>query len=154
MDAVILSIDVDNERISLGIKQSSADPWVTLEQEHPVGSRVNGKVTSVTDFGVFVEVADGLEGLIHISQLSTERVEKPAALFEVGNEVEAEVIHIDSREHKMGLSVKALRRSEERADMEQYLQRDPKDARFSFEDILGEELRLDREDRDGDQQKS
>lgn len=154
VDAVILGIDVDNERISLGIKQSSADPWVTLQQEHPVGSRVNGKVTSVTDFGVFVEVADGVEGLIHISQLSTERVEKPAALFEVGNEVEAEVIHIDSREHKMGLSVKALRRSEERADMEQYLQRDPKDARFSFEDILGEELRLDREDRDGDQQKS
>ena len=154
VDAVILGIDVDNERISLGIKQSSSDPWVTLQQEHPVGSRVNGKVTSVTDFGVFVEVAEGVEGLIHISQLSTERVEKPAALFEVGNEVEAEVIHIDSREHKMGLSVKALRRSEERADMEQYLQRDPKDARFSFEDILGEELRLDRDDRDGDQQKS
>ncbi len=154
VDAVILGIDVDNERISLGIKQSSADPWVTLQQEHPVGSRINGKVTSVTDFGVFVEVADGVEGLIHISQLSTERVEKPAALFEVGNEVEAEVIHIDSREHKMGLSVKALRRSEERADMEQYLQRDREDARFSFEDILGEELRLDRDDRGGDQQKS
>ncbi len=152
VDAVILGIDVDNERISLGIKQSSADPWVTLQQEHPVGSRVNGKVTSVTDFGVFVEIADGIEGLVHISQLSTERVEKPSSLFEVGNEVEAEVIHIDPREHKMGLSVKALRRSEERAEMEAYLQRERDGSRFSFEDILGEELRLDRDD--GDRQKS
>lgn len=151
VDAVILGIDVDNERISLGIKQSAADPWVTLQQEHPVGSRINGKVTSVTDFGVFVEVADGIEGLVHISQLSTERVEKPSALFEVGNTVEAEVIHIDPREHKMGLSVKALRRSEERAEMEAYLQREREGARFSFEDILGEELRLDRDD---DPQKS
>ena len=148
VDAVILGIDVDNERISLGIKQSAADPWVTLQQEHPVGSRINGKVTSVTDFGVFVEVTDGIEGLIHISQLSTERVEKPSALFEVGNVVEAEVIHIDPREHKMGLSVKALRRSEERAEMEAYLQREREGARFSFEDILGEELRLDRDDSD------
>ena len=152
VDAVILSIDVDNERISLGIKQSVADPWVTLQQEHPVGSRINGKVTSVTDFGVFVEVADGIEGLIHISQLSTERVEKPSALFAVGNLVEAEVIHIDPREHKMGLSVKALRRSEEREEMEAYLKREREGARFSFEDILGEELRLDRDD--GDPQKS
>ncbi len=152
VDAVILGIDVDNERISLGIKQSVADPWVTLQQEHPVGSRINGTVTSVTDFGVFVEVADGIEGLIHISQLSTERVEKPSSLFAVGNEVETEVIHIDPREHKMGLSVKALRRSEERAEMEAYLKREREGARFSFEDILGEELRLDRDD--GDPQKS
>ena len=152
VDAVILGIDVGNERISLGIKQSVADPWVTLQQERPVGSRINGKVTSVTDFGVFVEVADGIEGLIHISQLSTERVEKPSALFEVGNLVEAEVIHIDPREHKMGLSVKALRRSEEREEMAAYLQREREGARFSFEDILGEELRLDRDD--GDPQKS
>ena len=108
----------------------------------------------MTDFGVFVEVEDGVEGLVHISQLSTERVEKPSALFDVGTEVEAEVIHIDAREHKMGLSIKALRRTEERAEMEAYLQREREDARFSFEDILGEELRLDRdeaEDKDGRQ---
>jgi small subunit ribosomal protein S1 len=111
-------------------------------------------VTSVTDFGVFVELAEGIEGLVHISQLSTERVEKPSALFEVGTEVEAEVIHIDPREHKMGLSVKALRRSEEREDMEAYLQRERDNSRFSFEDILGDELRLDRDEGEGDQQKS
>ena len=154
VDAVILGIDVENERISLGIKQSSADPWVTIQQEHPVGSRIHGTVTSVTDFGVFVEVADGIEGLIHISQLSTERVEKPSSLFSVGQKVEAEVIHIDPREHKMGLSVKALQRSEEREEMQAYMHGENQETRFSFEDILGEELRLDRDDADGEQPKS
>ncbi len=146
VEAVILGVDVANERVSLGIKQAMIDPWQTLADRHPIGSHVKGKITSVTDFGVFVKVEDGVEGLVHISQLSTERVEKPSALFDVGTEVEAEVIHIDAREHKMGLSIKALRRTEERAEMEAYLQREREEARFSFEDILGEELRLDRED--------
>lgn len=146
VDALVLGVDVENERVSLGIKQAAPDPWATLLQRHPSGSRIHGKVTSVTDFGVFVEVEDGIEGLIHISQLSTERVEKPSALFQVGKMVEAEVLHIDPREHKLGLSVKALRRSEERAEMEAYLRREREEARFSFEDILGEELRLDKEE--------
>jgi small subunit ribosomal protein S1 len=148
VEALVLGVDVENERVSLGIKQASADPWLTLLQRHPVGSRVHGKVTSVTDFGVFVEVEDGIEGLIHISQLSTERVEKPSALFQMGQEVEAEVIHIDPREHKMGLSIKALRRSEERAEMESYLKREREEARFSLEDVMPEEFRLDKDERD------
>jgi small subunit ribosomal protein S1 len=148
VDAVVLGVDVENERVSLGIKQVVTDPWLTLVQRHPVGSRIKGKVTSVTDFGVFVEIEEGIEGLVHISQLSTERVEKPSALFQVGKEVEAEVIHIDPREHKMGLSIKALRRTEERAEMEAYLKREREESRFSFEDILREELRLDKEEGD------
>jgi small subunit ribosomal protein S1 len=146
VEAIVLGVDVENERVSLGVKQAIPDPWSTLPQRHPVGSRVQGKVTSVTDFGVFVEIEEGIEGLVHISQLSTERVEKPSALFQVGKTVEAEVIHIDPREHKLGLSIKALRRSEERAEMEAYLRREREEARFSFEDILREELRLDREE--------
>jgi len=148
VEAVVLGVDVENERVSLGIKQAMPDPWTTLAQVHPINSRIKGKVTSVTDFGVFVEVEDGIEGLIHISQLSTERVEKPSALFQVGQEVEAEVIHIDPREHKMGLSVKALRRSEERAEMETYLKREREEARFSLEDVMPEEFRLDKDERD------
>ena len=148
VDALVFGVDVDNERVSLGIKQAMVDPWTTLAQRHPAGTRIKGHVTSVTDFGVFVEVEDGIEGLIHISQLSTERVEKPSALFQVGQEVEAEVIHIDPREHKMGLSVKALRRSEERAEMESYLKKEREDARFSLEDVMPEEFRLDKDDRD------
>jgi len=148
VEAVVLGVDVDNERVSLGIKQAMPDPWSTLSIQHPIGTRIKGKVTSVTDFGVFVEVEDGVEGLIHISQLSTERVEKPSALFQVGEAVEAEVIHIDPREHKMGLSVKALRRSEERAEMESYLKREREESRFSLEDVMPEEFRLDKDDRD------
>ncbi len=148
VEALVLGVDVENERVSLGIKQASVDPWLTLMQRHPTSSRIHGKVTSVTDFGVFVEVEDGIEGLIHISQLSTERVEKPSSLFQVGQEIEAEVIHIDPREHKMGLSIKALRRSEERAEMESYLKREREEARFSLEDVMPEEFRLDKDERD------
>jgi len=146
VDAAVLGVDVENERVSLGIKQANANPWLTLTQRHPVGSRIQGKVTSVTDFGVFVEIEEGIEGLIHISQLSNERVEKPSALFQVGNAVEAEIIHIDPREHKVGLSIKALRRSEERAEMEAYLRREREEARFSLEDVMPEEFRLDRDE--------
>jgi small subunit ribosomal protein S1 len=146
VDAVVLGIDADNGRISLGIKQLVPDPWLTLLQRYPTGSRVRGQVTSVTDFGIFVEVEEGIEGLIHVSQISTERVEKPSSLYNVGDTVEAEVINIDSRERKMGLSIKVLKRSEERAEMEAYLHREREEARFSFEDILGTDLRLDREE--------
>ena len=85
-----------------------------------------------------------------MSQLSNERVEKPQGLFQVGQEVEAEVAHVDTRDRKIGLSIKALRRTEEREEMESYLQRERAGARFSFEDIIGQELRLDRDDRKGE----
>jgi len=146
IEAVVLGIDVDNERVSLGVKQLAEDPWQTMPKRHPVGSRAKGRVTSVTDFGVFVELEEGVEGLIHVSQLSSERVDKPQQIFQPGQEVDAEVTQIDSRERKIGLSIKALRRSEEREEVESYMKREREGARFSFEDILNEELRLDREE--------
>jgi small subunit ribosomal protein S1 len=148
VEAVVLAIDVENERISLGIKQLSEDPWSTMPARYPVGSRVRGVVTSVTDFGVFVELEEGLEGLIHVSQLSTERVDKPSQLFRVGESVEAEVTNVDPRERRIGLSIKALRRSEEREEVDSYLRREREGGKFSFEDILSEELRLDRDEGD------
>jgi len=146
IDAVVLGIDVDNERISLGVKQVATDPWATMTQRYPVGSRTKGKVTTVTDFGVFVELEDGIEGLIHVSQLSHERVEKPQTLFQPGQTVEAEVTHVDPKDRKIGLSIRALKRTEEREEMESYLQRERAGARFSLEDIIGRELRLDRDE--------
>jgi small subunit ribosomal protein S1 len=148
VEAVVLAIDVENERISLGIKQLQEDPWNSVPARHPVGSRVRGAVTSLTDFGVFVEIEEGLEGLIHVSQLSTERVDKPAQLFHIGDNVEAEVTHVDARERRIGLSIKALRRSEERDEVDSYLRREREGSKFSFEDILSEELRLDRDEGD------
>jgi len=140
VEAVVLGVDVENERISLGVKQLTPDPWLTLPQRFPVGSRIKGPITSITDFGVFVEIEEGIEGLIHVSQISTERVDKPANLFHVGEEIEAEVTNIDPREKKIGLSVRALKRTEEREEMNAYLSRERKGGKFSLEDVLGSDL--------------
>jgi small subunit ribosomal protein S1 len=140
IEAIVLGVDVDNERISLGVKQLSPDPWGTLPERLPVGTRVRGPITSITDFGVFVEIEEGIEGLVHVSQISSERVEKPSQHFHVGEEIEAEVTNIDSREKKIGLSVRALRRSEERAEMESYLSREGEQGRFSLEDVMSRDL--------------
>jgi len=140
VEAVVLGVDVENERISLGVKQLTPDPWLTLPQRFPVGSRIKGPITSITDFGVFVEIEEGIEGLIHVSQISTERVDKPASLFHVGEEIEAEVTNIDPREKKIGLSVRALKRTEEREEMNAYLSRERKGGKFSLEDVLGSDL--------------
>jgi small subunit ribosomal protein S1 len=148
VEAKVLGVNVDNARFSLGIKQLTTDPWKIIAQRYPVGSRIKGQVTSVPDFGVFVRIEEGVEGLIHVSQLSTERVDKPSNLFKVGDEVDAEVINIDPAERKIGLSIRALRKSEERQEMENYLKREKEGGRFSFESLLNDELRLDR-DEDG-----
>ncbi len=140
IEAIVLGVDVDNERISLGVKQLSDDPWQALPQRYPVGSKIKGPVTSITDFGVFVEIEDGIEGLIHVSQISNERIEKPSQYFKVGDEVEAEVTNIDPREKKIGLSVKALQRSQEREEMNAYMSREGQAGRFSLEDMVGADL--------------
>jgi small subunit ribosomal protein S1 len=146
VEAKVLGVNVENERFSLGIKQLAPDPWKVVADRYPVGSKVKGQVTSVPDFGVFVRIEEGVEGLIHVSQLSSERVDKPSSLFKVGDEVEAEVVSIDAADRKIGLSVRALRRTEERQEMENYLKREKEGGRFSFESLLGDELRLDRDE--------
>lgn len=149
VEAKVLGVDPQVERFSLGIKQLTVDPWERVINEHPVGSRIQGEIVRVLDFGVFVRVAEGVEGLIHVSQLSTEHIDKPSSLYQVGDEVEAEIVNIDVQEHKIGLSIRALKRSEEREELESYLQREKEAGRFSFETILNEELKLDREGRGG-----
>ena len=146
VEAKVLGVNVENERFSLGIKQLNQDPWKVVTDRYPVGSKIKGQVTSVPDFGVFVRIDEGVEGLIHVSQLSSERVDKPSSLYKVGDEVEAEVVSVDLADRKIGLSVKALRRTEERQEMESYLKREKEGGRFSFESLLGDELRLDRDD--------
>jgi small subunit ribosomal protein S1 len=146
LEAVVLGIDVENERVSLGVKQLTTDPWDTVSERYPLNTRIHGKVSSVADFGVFVEIEEGIEGLIHISQLSNERVDKPSSLYKVGDELEALVVQLDPKERRIGLSIKALKQHEEREEMQAYLKREHEAARFSMEDILNEELKLDRDD--------
>src|ERR1700723_1875287 len=146
IEAVVLGIDVENERVSLGVKQLSQDPWDTISERYPLNTRINGKVSSVAHFGVFVEIEEGIEGLIHISQLSNERVDKPSSLYKVDDELDALVVQLDPKERRIGLSIKAVKQHEEREEMQAYLKREHEAARFSMEDILKEELKLDRDD--------
>ena len=99
---------------------------------------MTGKIVRLTDFGAFVELEEGVEGLIHVSQLSNERVDKPSSLFKLGDVVEAEVTNVDSREKRIGLSIKALRKSEERDEMDAYMKRESEGVRFSFADLISE----------------
>jgi small subunit ribosomal protein S1 len=121
VQAVVLHIDQENERFSLGIKQLYQDPWETIHERYPVGARIKGRVTSVTDFGVFLEVEEGIEGLIHISELSNEKIKSASDVCKEGDELEAVVIHVDPKERKIGLSVKDLLKMQEESDIQGYL---------------------------------
>jgi small subunit ribosomal protein S1 len=121
IEAVVLNIDQENERFSLGIKQLTSDPWEEIPGRYPVGTRVEGKVTSITDFGVFMELEDGIEGLIHVSELSDEKVDNPADLVKMGETLTAMVINIDPKERKIGLSVRSLKQKDEKDEIERYM---------------------------------
>ncbi|RME58996.1 MAG: 30S ribosomal protein S1 [Candidatus Dadabacteria bacterium] len=108
VEAVVLEIDVQGERLSLGIKQLTEDPWDKLVQIYPVGAKVSGKITSVTDFGVFIELEGGLEGLVHTSQLLLKKGEKIKKKYKIGDVIEAVVIETNKDERRLGLSQKAL----------------------------------------------
>ena len=106
--AAVLNIDKEACRISLGIKQLEADPWENIPDQYPIGKVVTGTIIKVTGFGAFAEFDDGLEGLIHVSQLSSEKVTHPEKVVNVGDEISAKVIKVDTTSKKIGLSIKAF----------------------------------------------
>jgi small subunit ribosomal protein S1 len=108
LETQILNIDKDNKRISLGLKQIQPDPWTTVAQRYPMGSRVTGKVVRLTDFGAFVELEPGVDGLLHISQMSNRPVSTPGEIVSVGDELTLLVIRVDPHERRIGLSLKEL----------------------------------------------
>lgn len=109
VEAVILDIDPSQKRISLGLKQTEENPWVLLEERYPIGAKVRGKVRNITNFGIFVGIEDGIDGLVHISDLSwSPKITHPQELFEKGDEVEAMVLHIDPDKERFSLGVKQL----------------------------------------------
>jgi small subunit ribosomal protein S1 len=107
VEAIVLEVDPSNQRISLGLKQAQEDPWTTIAAAYTVGQKVSGKVSKLASFGAFVELAEGIDGLVHISQISDERVQKVKDVLTPGQEVEARVIKIDPVERRIGLSIKA-----------------------------------------------
>jgi small subunit ribosomal protein S1 len=110
VQAIVLNIDKENQRFSLGIKQIQKNPWDDVHHRFRVGQMIRGKVTNVTKFGAFVEIEAGIEGLVHISELSHERVEKATEVTKVGDEIQAVVINVDPKRHKIGLSIKDIDR--------------------------------------------
>ena len=106
VEASILSIDEKNKRVSLGIKQLTEDPWDKIEQEYPVGSIVEGEVSKITNFGAFVKLPTGIEGLIHISELSDQNVDKVEDVLKVGQKTQFRVIKVSKEDHKLGLTLK------------------------------------------------
>jgi small subunit ribosomal protein S1 len=114
IQAKVLTVDKENEKFTLGVKQLSEDPWSQIPQMFPEGTTVSGTITNITDFGLFVEVQEGIEGLVHLSELSPKKVKSPSELYEVGQEVTAKVIRVSADERRLGLSIKAHLEEEER----------------------------------------
>jgi small subunit ribosomal protein S1 len=107
VEAIVLDVDVDQQRISLGIKQTQDDPWADIDRKYRIGDIVEGKVTKITNFGAFVELENEIDGLVHISQIGEEHVEKIKDVLKVGQQVSARIIKIDREERRIGLSIKA-----------------------------------------------
>ncbi|HEY2321312.1 MAG TPA: 30S ribosomal protein S1 [Thermoanaerobaculia bacterium] len=109
IEVLVLKFDPQHERVSLGYKQKSPDPWGDVQQRYPLGSRVKGKVVSLTDYGAFVELEEGVEGLIHVSEMSwTKKVRNPSKLLNIGDEVEAVVGDVNTANRRISLSLRAL----------------------------------------------
>ena len=121
IEAMVLNIDVEHEKFSLGLKQIEKNPWEELNAKYPAGSTVTGKVTNITDFGIFVEIEEGIEGLVHISELSSRRVKTSSELFAVGDNVTAIVKNVDPKSRKIRLSIKDYEAGSEGHSVNQYL---------------------------------
>ena len=112
VEAVVLEVNPADQRISLGLKQASDDPWNTITSRYGIGQIVKGKVSKIASFGAFVELEDGVDGLVHISQISDQHVEKVKDALKVGQDVEARIVKIDRDERRIGLSIKAVTMNE------------------------------------------
>ncbi len=117
IQAVVLKIDKENERFSLGVKQLEPDPWQSAAANYPIRSVVEGTITNVTDFGVFVQLEEGIEGLVHVSEISSDKVKTPIGMFQVGDSLRAMVINVSPEDRKIGLSIKALEEETEHSSL-------------------------------------
>ncbi len=138
VEAVVLHIDSENERFSLGIKQLTADPWGTIGDRLHVGSITEGEVINVTEFGVFVDLGDGIEGLIHVSELSSKKVEDPTTQVKVGDKIMVEIIKIDDKDHKIRLSRRSIEENREKADLASFMQKQGSAGRVGLGDLIAQ----------------
>ncbi len=135
VQAKVLTVDQENEKFTLGVKQLADDPWSNVPTAYPVGGLIKGVITNITDFGLFVEVEEGIEGLVHVSELSSKKVKSPAELYKEGEEIQAKIIHVSAEERRLGLSIKQIKEDEERRKPREYSRSGP-EAGQSLGDLL------------------
>lgn len=132
VQAKVLVVDQESEKFTLGIKQLTEDPWSYVPSRYPVGAIIDGLVTNITDFGLFVEVEEGIEGLVHVSEISQKKIKSPSELFKEGVTIQAKVIHVSAEERRLGLSIKQLKDDEDK--------KKPKEFRTTGESAGGQSL--------------
>jgi small subunit ribosomal protein S1 len=137
VQAVVLNIDKERERFSLGVKQLTQDPWLLVPEKYKPGTRITGAVTNITDFGVFVELEEGIEGLIHVSELSKEESSNPLGRFKVDDVIQAKVINVSRKDKKIGLSVRRLDESDDKDVYKSYID-NKQEATSNLGDLLKE----------------
>lgn len=139
--AVVLGVDTENERFSLGVKQLESDPWSQIESKYGIGTQHEVKITKAVDFGAFVELESDIEGLIHISELTTEKITTVEEFAKVGSKLKAEVISIDKDARKVGLSSKLVILRDQKANVDDYVKKAAVTSKTSFGDMFGDQLK-------------
>ncbi len=139
VQAIVLDIEKEHERFSLGIKQLQDDPWASVAERYEVGKEITGTVTNLTDFGIFVELEEGIEGLVHVSEISKEKIKTPTEKFKIGDVISARVMNINSDERRIGLSIKRLEIEDEQSLLNEYVN-NMGPATSTFGEILRENL--------------
>jgi len=135
VEAVVLSIDPEKQRVSLGLKQIEPDPWVQVPEKYAIGSIVRGRIVNITNFGAFAKLEEGVEGLIHISELDERHVDNPAEIVSIGDELDLKVISLDPEERRIGLSLKEAKVDQERSIASQYMEETRSD-RTTLADLI------------------
>lgn len=144
VEVMVLSIDPAEQKVSLGLKQIEPDPWLQVPEKYNIDSIVRGEIVNLTNFGAFAKLEDGIEGLIHISELANQRIDKPEDVVSIGDVFDLKVIHLDATERRIGLSLKGARAEQERATVTQYQEQqeteDPEEPTTTLGALLREEL--------------
>lgn len=135
----ILSVDPEQERISLSYKNTQPGPWTGIEDRIKAGDKVEGVVKRLVDFGAFVEVEEGVEGLVHISQIANRHIGKPSEVLEVGQQVTAKVLSVDENDQRISLSIKEVELEKEQGDIAEY-EREEESSSFQIGDVIGDKL--------------
>ncbi|HDS16510.1 MAG TPA: 30S ribosomal protein S1 [Proteobacteria bacterium] len=149
IQAVVLNLDTANQRFSLGIKQLNEDPWKNISEKLMSNDHVTGTITNITDFGAFVELEDGVEGLVHISEITSDKEKKADEMLKVGDTVTAKVLNINNEDRKIGLSIKAYLEEKEKMESGEYITESFQKGKVSFGELLQQATDSRRENNQG-----